>query len=158
MSKFTKQQRQELKSLVANAMIRRLDVFETQKYIQDMLHVTISHDYVYHVKMQLKRDSARELSLLQKDRDYYLKNTFFDRVAELEAQQQVLWDIVNNNKDKPDIQIKAIHELHALTMNLTDEFKNLPEMLQVPSSCSDNDSHNLSIGSGEPEYDPSAVF
>jgi hypothetical protein len=31
MSKFTKQQRQELKSLVANAMIRRLDVFETQK-------------------------------------------------------------------------------------------------------------------------------
>ena len=54
MSKFTKQQRQELKSLVANAMIRRLDLFETQKYIQDSLHVTITPDYVYHVKMQLK--------------------------------------------------------------------------------------------------------
>ena len=141
MSKFTKQQRQGLKSLVADAMIRRLDVFETQKYIQDRLHVTINHDYVYHVKMQLKKDSARELCLLQKDRDYYLKHTFFDKVAELEAQQQVLWDIVNNNKDKPEVQIKAIHELHALTMNLTNGFKNLPEiaMLQVPSSSGDNE-------------------
>jgi hypothetical protein len=51
MSKFTKQQRQELKSLVANAMIRRLDVFETQKHIQGSLHVTISPDRIYHVKM-----------------------------------------------------------------------------------------------------------
>jgi hypothetical protein len=59
MSKFTKQQRQELKSLVANAMIRCLDVFETQEYIQDSLHVTISPDYVYHVNMQLKRDCTK---------------------------------------------------------------------------------------------------
>ena len=67
-------------------MIRRLDIFETQKYIQDSLHVTISPDYVYHVKMQLKKDCSRELALLAKDRDYYLKNIFFDRVHELEAQ------------------------------------------------------------------------
>src|SRR5919108_2418079 len=123
MSKFTKQQRQELKSLVANAMIRRLDIFETQKYIQDSLHITISPDYVYHIKMQLKRDCSKELSLLAKDRDYYLKNTFFDRVHELEAQQQVLWDIVNNTKDRPEIQIKAIHELHALTINLNNAYQ-----------------------------------
>jgi len=42
MSKFTKIQKNQLKSLVANAMIRRLDVFETQKYIQENLHVKIS--------------------------------------------------------------------------------------------------------------------
>jgi hypothetical protein len=90
------------------------------------LHVTISPDYVYHVKMQLKRDSVKELSLLAKDRDYYLKNIFFDRVHELEAQQQVLWDIVKDNKDRPEIQIKAIHELHALTINLINGFQNLP--------------------------------
>jgi CRISPR/Cas system endoribonuclease Cas6 (RAMP superfamily) len=70
MSKFTKRQRQELKSLVANAMIRRLDVFETQKYIQENLHVTISPDYIYHVKMQLKRDCSKELDVLHKDRDF----------------------------------------------------------------------------------------
>jgi hypothetical protein len=156
MSKFTKQQRQELKSIVANAMIRRLDVFETQRYIQDSLHVTISPDYVYHVKMQLKRDSVKELSLLAKDRDYYLKNMFFDRVHELEAQQQVLWDIVKDNKDRPEIQIKAVHELHALTINLINGFQNLPEitMLQVPSPYSDNDNHNQS---NERELDDSNV-
>ena len=132
----------------------------TIKYIQDSLHITISPDYVYHVKMQLKRDSARELSLLQKDGDYYLKNTFFDRVVELEVQQQVLWAIVNNNMDKPEVQINAIHELHALTMNLTNGFKNLPEvvMLQVPSSYDDNSNHNLSIVSNEPDFGSTAVF
>lgn len=82
------------------------------------------------------------------------------RVHEIEAQQRVLWDIVNNNKDKPDVQIKAIHELHALTMNLTNGFRNLPEiaMLQIPSSYDDNGNHNLSIESNEPDYDSSAVF
>ena len=54
MSKFTKRQRNELKSLVANAMIRRLDIHETQKHIADSMHVTISADYGHHVKMQLK--------------------------------------------------------------------------------------------------------
>ncbi|MFL6328797.1 MAG: hypothetical protein ACJ71I_15125 [Nitrososphaeraceae archaeon] len=158
MSKFTKQQRQELKSIVANAMIRRLDVFETQRYIQDSLHVTISPDYVYHVKMQLKRDSVKELSLLAKDRDYYLKNMFFDRVHELEAQQQVLWDIVKDNKDRPEIQIKVIHELHALSVNLKNAYESLPGLagLEVPIHYSDYDTHNQS---NEPELDDSnAVF
>jgi hypothetical protein len=50
MSKFTKQQRQELKSLVANAMIRRLDVFETQKYIHSSL--VLKHNFFQYFKLQ----------------------------------------------------------------------------------------------------------
>lgn len=59
---------------------------------------------------------------------------FFDRVRELETQQQVLWGLVNNNKDKPEIQIKAIHELNALSVNLFNAYQNLRQtaMLEVP--------------------------
>jgi hypothetical protein len=76
--------------------------------------------------MQIKRDCGKELDLLAKDRDYYLKNIFFDRVHELEAQQHVLWDIIENNRDKPEIQIKAIHELRPLTIDLRNAYETLP--------------------------------
>jgi hypothetical protein len=135
MSKFTKTERKEIKSLVANAMIRHLNIHEAQKYIQDSLHVTISSDYVYHIKMQLKKDCGKELDLLQKDRDFYLKEVFTDRVRELEAQQRVLWDIIENNKDEPEIQIKAVHELHAISVNLNKAYQSLPNLvtLQIPT-------------------------
>jgi hypothetical protein len=59
---------------------------------------------------------------------------FFDRVHELETQQQVLWDIINNNEDKPEIQIKTVHELHNLTTSLDNVYRNLPATtLEVPS-------------------------
>ncbi len=136
MSKFTKSQKKEIKSLVATAMIRRLDVHETQNYIQDTLHgVTISQDYIYHLKIQIKRDNAQELELLAKDRDFYLKQVFTDRVKELEMQQRVLWDIITTNKDKPEVQIKAVHELHAISVNLNKAFQSLPNLvtLQIPT-------------------------
>lgn len=33
-------------------MIRRLNIHETQQYIEYSLHLAISPDYVYHIKMQ----------------------------------------------------------------------------------------------------------
>jgi hypothetical protein len=81
MPKLNRYQRTELKNLVISAMIRRLSIAETQQLIRLDLHVDISEDYISHFRMQLKHDSARELQLLQKDRDYYLKCTFWDRLA-----------------------------------------------------------------------------
>jgi hypothetical protein len=76
----------------------------------------------------------------------------------LEEQQKVLWNIVNDNKDKPEIRIKTIHELHALSVNLKNVYESLPGLagLEVPIPYSDNDNHNQS---NEPELDDSnAVF
>ena len=64
------------------------------------------------------------------------ENVSLDRVCELEEQQKVLWDIINNNKDKPEIQIKAVHELHNLSVNMHKAYQTLPEniQLQVPNA------------------------
>ncbi|MFL6371231.1 MAG: hypothetical protein ACJ72F_10435 [Nitrososphaeraceae archaeon] len=48
----------------------------------------------------------------------------------------MLWDIVKDNKDRPEIQIKAVHELHALTINLINGFQNLPGDHHVAGSFS----------------------
>jgi transposase len=66
LSKLTKHQRQELKSLVANATIRRLTSKETADYVLKQLGILIHKDYVRHVRMQLKQDYANELQSLQR--------------------------------------------------------------------------------------------
>jgi hypothetical protein len=40
----------------------------------------MSEDYLSHLKIDLKRDCAKELLSLQKDKDYYLQRMFFDRI------------------------------------------------------------------------------
>lgn len=76
MSKLTKQQRQELKALVANATVRRLTAKETSAFIFEKLGVPITNDYVRRLRMDIKHDYTKELQLLQKDREYYLEQLF----------------------------------------------------------------------------------
>jgi transposase len=98
LSKLTKHQRQELKSLVANATVRRLTSKETSAFVLEQLGVSITNDYVRRIRMDLKHDYAKELQSLQKDRDLYIKCMFWDRVHELEYQQRVLHEVIDNNK------------------------------------------------------------
>lgn len=57
MSKLTRQQRQELKALVANAVIRRLTGKETCALIFEKLGVLITEEYVRRVRMVCLRSS-----------------------------------------------------------------------------------------------------
>jgi hypothetical protein len=98
MSKLTKHQRQELKALVVNATIRRLTSKETSDFIYEQLGVSITEDYVRRLRMDLKHDGANELQSLQKDRDYYLKSIFWDRLSQLEYQQKVLHSVIDKNE------------------------------------------------------------
>jgi hypothetical protein len=73
LSKLTKHQRDELKSLVANATVRRLTAKETSAFVLERLGVSISIDHIRHLKTDIKRDYARELQSLQKDKDSYMQ-------------------------------------------------------------------------------------
>jgi hypothetical protein len=59
---------------------------------------------------------------------------FWDRLAELEYQQKVLNGLIDRNNDNPDVQIKAVHELHSITTNMAQLFINLPaaRTLSIP--------------------------
>ena len=67
--------------------MRRLTVKETCAFISEQLGFDISEDHIRHVRMYIKQDSAMELSLLRKDRDYCLQRMFWDRLGELAATQ-----------------------------------------------------------------------
>jgi hypothetical protein len=127
MSKLTRYQRQTLKDLVVNATVRRLSIAETQQLIRDNLHVDMSEDYLSHLRTDIKRDCARELQSLQKDRDYYIKSLFWDRVHELEYQQRVLHEVIDSNKQSnPDVVVRAVNVLHNISSSIFQEYANLP--------------------------------
>jgi hypothetical protein len=75
--------------------------------------------------MDLKHDGANELQSLQKDRDYYLKSMFWDRLSELEYQQKVLHSVIDKNEHNPEVQIKAVHELHSITVDINRAYQGL---------------------------------
>jgi hypothetical protein len=66
MSKWTNEQKQEIKQLVIETIVKRLTAVESQQYISQKLKIQISLDYLNHLKASLKTDMKKELLSLQK--------------------------------------------------------------------------------------------
>ena len=79
MSKWTNEQKQEIKQLVIETIVKRLTAVESQQYISQKLKIQISLDYLNHLKASLKTDMKKELLSLQKDKYLFVESTFVDR-------------------------------------------------------------------------------
>jgi hypothetical protein len=126
MSKWTNEQKQEIKQLVIEIIVKRLTAVESQQYISQKLKIQISLDYLNHLKASLKTDMKKELLSIQKDKYLFVESTFVDRKHELEALQKMLHNIVANNADKPDVQVNAIARLHEISVSLGGLYDILP--------------------------------
>jgi hypothetical protein len=126
MSKWTNEQKQEIKQLVIETIVKRLTAVESQQYISQKLKIQISLDYLNHLKASLKTDMKKDLLSLQKDKYLFVESTFVDRKHELEALQKMLHNIVANNADKPDVQVNAIARLHEISVSLGGLYDILP--------------------------------
>jgi len=126
LSKFTNAEKEHLKQIVSDCIIQRLTTEESLLYIKDKLGLVISEDYFNHMRASLKKCAEKNLKYLQKDRFVYIQNIFFDRIQELEYMQKMLWEIVNDNQDKPNLQLRCISELRELQVLLTELYQNLP--------------------------------
>jgi len=79
MSKWTNEQKQEIKQLTIETIVKRLTAVESQQYISQKLKIQISLDYLNHLKASLKADMKKELLSLQKDKYLFVESTFVDR-------------------------------------------------------------------------------
>jgi hypothetical protein len=134
MSKLTQVQKQQLKDLVIDATIRRLTALEMQNEIQEKMQVTITQDYIRHVKSDIKKDRKQTFEELRKDRYLFINSIFFDRVEELRYMQKVLHQVIETNEDDGDIQIKAVVQLQSITNQLESYYMALPKVSQVESA------------------------
>jgi hypothetical protein len=105
------------------------------------------------MRTSLKKSAEKNLKYLQKDRFVYIQNIFFDRIQELEYMQKMVWEIVNDNQDKPNLQLSCLSELRELTVLLTDFYDKLPIVLSVHDSPIFT-RQGLINGMGELPYNP----
>jgi hypothetical protein len=130
MSKLSQTQKEQLKRCVIDCTVRRLTLSEMHQYIIEKMQVDISTDYLRHIKSSLRKDAIKQLTIYQKDKFAYLDQLFFKRVAELESSQDILRNIIANNADKPEAQIKAVAQLNEITRSLSDMFDALPLIIK----------------------------
>jgi hypothetical protein len=126
MSKWTNEQKQEIKQLVIETIVKRLTAVESQQYISQKLKIQISLDYLNHLKASLKTDMKKRVVISSEDKYLFVESTFVDRKHELEALQKMLHNIVANNADKPDVQVNAIARLHEISVSLGGLYDILP--------------------------------
>ncbi len=131
MSKLTILQKQQLKDLVIDATVRRLTNLEMANYIQDKMQITISQDYLKHMKSSIRKDTKQTFTNLRKDIDLYINSIFFDRVEELRYMQKILHEVIETNADNGEIQIKAVAQLQSITNQLENYYMALPKVARV---------------------------
>ena len=65
------------------------------------------------------------------DRTAYIDEMVFKRIAELEDNQTILRNIIDNNEDNPEAQIKAVAELNETTILISQLFEMLPSITSL---------------------------
>jgi hypothetical protein len=133
MSKLTIQQRKQLQEICKETLIKKLSQKEAHTYVNTKLSFEISFDYVQKVRTRISKNAKEELLHLEKDQYALIQSLFFDRKDELEQMQKVLWSIIDKEEknqqqqlNHPDVQIKAIEQLHIVSDKLVHLYHSLP--------------------------------
>jgi hypothetical protein len=121
---YTKLQRQDIANLVLFCKLSRMSVGETQKAIWEKLHLTISEDWISHLRGQTHQSSKKLLQKLQQDQ-YEFILTYMERIDEVKVLQEHFWNDFNKIKD-PITRISCLKEARELTVLLTDLIEHLP--------------------------------
>ncbi len=122
-----------------------------QNEVQNKMQITITQDYLRHVKLSIKNDRKQTFEELRKDRYLYINSIFFDRVEELRYMQKVLHQVIETNEDDGDIQIKAVVQLQSITNQLESYYVALPKVykwnLRISIHCFLNPNTNTNNNS-----------
>lgn len=115
MTKFTKSQRQELRDLVVQCIVKRFSREESFAYIKGRFKHDVCIEWIDKVKADLIRGSPERLDYLRKSRYAFIDEVFRSK-DEVENYMKELWVMFHKNPDNPNLQKDLIKELHQLTI------------------------------------------
>jgi hypothetical protein len=122
---LTKYQREYFKQLIIECQVQRLSREESLAYCRSRLKKDVSIEYYHVVKRSLKQNIESKLEHLRKSRTAYVEQ-FFKRIDEIEKYMQELWRIIRQNSTDGLLIRNCIHELHELTITLSNLWEVLP--------------------------------
>jgi len=128
MSKFTRDERNLVKSIVASLTIKRIPEPEIIKAIFDQTNKTITKRQVTRIRQQIKRDSYKWYRTMREGEYEYI-HEFKERINEIMFLQKKHHEIIDNNEDNPTAQQTSLAELHRLSITLSNLFDIAPTII-----------------------------
>jgi len=146
--KFNAQERSLLQTIVATLSLKRLSDAEIIQEIFAKTNKTVTKQSICNIRNRIKKESGSWYSRLREGQYEYLYE-FKERIKEIMDLQKKLHSIIDNNKDKPSIQINAIAELHKLKITLSNYFDVAPSIgnaaISEPSKAAKGNINNQDI-------------
>ena len=128
MAKFTSQERNTIKSLVAALTIKRIPDNEIMKEITKKIGKTITRKTICNVRNRIKKESYNWYKTLRQGEFDYIYE-FKERINEIMDLQKRHREIINNNLHNPSIVQTSLAELHRLNITLSNYYDIAPHIV-----------------------------
>jgi hypothetical protein len=162
--KFTKTEKQYLRGIIHNLSLQRWTADEITNYLHNEKNMKISRSTISRIINTIDESAEKWYIELRQSR-YKFIATYKERLDSLLSYQKKLHEIISVTR-KPEVQLRAISELHSIEMSIFSLWKQLPD-LQIDDNRNeyeyDNVGHNglpgvISYGPEEDERQDRAAF
>jgi hypothetical protein len=152
---FTKSERECVKGIIHNLSFQRLTDQEIVQWLLDEKEIDIDRSTVSKMRNQVETKAEKWYIELKKS-TYKFVAVYKERIDSLFSYQKKLHEIIDSTK-KPEVQLRAISELHSIEMSIFSLWKQLPDLDIVDSpqqeeSLNKDKSPYINIDTVMPEY------
>jgi hypothetical protein len=142
--KWTKAEREYVKGIIHNYSFQRWTAQEIVQWLHDEKKIDIGRSTVNRIKNQMDRDAEKWYIELKQSTFKYIA-VYKERIDSLFSYQKKLHEIISATK-KPEVQIRAISELHSIEMSIFSLWKQLPDLQMDDSRGNRNEYEYDNVG------------
>ena len=135
---FTKPEREYVKGIVHNLSFQRLTDQEIVQWLHDEKQIDLDRSTVSKMRNHVELKAEKWYIELKQSTFKYIA-IYKERVDSLFSYQKKLHEIISATK-KPEVQIRAISELHSIEMSIFSLWKQLPALDIVDTNKDDHNS------------------
>jgi hypothetical protein len=136
---FTKSEREYVKGIVHNLSLQRLTDQEIVQWLHDEKKIDLDRNTVSKMRNHVELKAEKWYIELKQSTFKYIA-IYKERIDSLFSCQKKLHEIISATK-KPEVQIRAITELHSIEMSIFGLWKQLPA-LDIVDTKDNKDDHN----------------
>jgi hypothetical protein len=127
---WTNAERQYIQGIVHNYSLQRWTDQDIVNFLWEEKKIKIARSTVTKIKNQVEQQAEKWYIELRESGSKYVA-VYKERLDSLLSYQKKLHDIISVS-EKPEVQVRAISELHSIEMSLHSLFKELPQFDIVP--------------------------
>jgi hypothetical protein len=152
---FTKSEREYVKGIVHNLSLQRLTDQEIVQWLHDEKKIDLDRNTVSKMRNHVELKAEKWYIELKQSTFKYIA-IYKERIDSLFSYQKKLHEIISASK-KPEVQIRAISELHSIEMSIFSLWKQLPALDIVDTNKDDDNSDESQYDNVGPTGLPRAI-